>query len=139
MNRSLRQREETVAARKRPKYANHKICEILNLDSAAFLYRDPTNNLAEPLYLISDRFSPFVEGEKPKATVSIIREKGRPYQLRIAVRGAFHIEKLSYYVKDPYYWVEWGWLIFPQYEIPHFRQILVQFIDPNTGLWELMR
>jgi len=121
---------------KRPKYANHVIKPlIVRLDSAAFLFQNGTN---EPLYVISDRYSPFVKGESPEALVSIILEGNRPYQLRIAVRGNFHVEKPSYYVKDPRDWFEWGWLIFPQPEISRLKRFLARFIDENTYLWELM-
>ncbi|MEM3526127.1 MAG: hypothetical protein QXV37_01825 [Candidatus Jordarchaeaceae archaeon] len=123
------------AAFRKPKYANHITSDIFDLDSVAFLVKDPS--LIDPLYIISDRSSPFAEGEKPEAKISIISWKGA-YQLRIAIRGDFHVEKPSYYVIDPSYWLEWGWIILPQYEIARLRQFLARFIDEKTGLWELM-
>ncbi|MEM2561838.1 MAG: hypothetical protein QXT06_05870 [Candidatus Bathyarchaeia archaeon] len=123
---------------KKPKYANHVIRDIFRLDSAAFLFKGDSLHPVDPVYVISDRFSPFVKGEKPEARVSIILEENRPYQLRIAIKGDFHVEKPSYYVIDPSDWFEWGWIIFPQYEISRLRQFLARFIDEKTGLWELM-
>ena len=123
---------------RRPKYVNHVLREVFHLDSAAFLYRGDISNPIKPVYVISDRYSPFVKGEKPEALVSIILEGNRPYQLRIAVRGDFHLESPSYYVVDPHDWVEWIWIIFPQPEISRLRRFLAQFIDGNTYLWELM-
>jgi len=128
----------TVRKPKYPKYVRHVIRENFNLDSAAYIFRGDLSNPVEPVYVISDRFSPFVKGEKPKATVSIILEGNRPYQLRIAVKGDFHVENLSYYVIDPCSWVEWGWLLFPQYEISRLRRFLAHFVDLNTYLWEMM-
>jgi len=123
---------------RKPKYVNHVIKPIIvRLDSAAFLFKDPSN-MVEPVYIISDRYSHVVKGENPQALISIILEGDRPHQLRMAIRGDFHLEKPSYYVKDPRDWVEWGWLIFSQPEIARLRQYLTLFIDSNTDLWELM-
>ena len=122
---------------RRPKYVNHIIFEIFHLDSVAFLVRDPSL-LIDPIYIISDRFSPFAREEKPEAKISIISWREGDYQLRIAVRGSYHVEKPSYYVIDPSKWFEWGWIIFPQHEISRFRQFLARFIDEKTGLWEII-
>ena len=120
---------------RRPKYVNHVIKPlIVRLDSAAFLFRNGTN---DPLYAISDRYSPFGVGEQPEAVISLIKEGNRDLQLRLAVRGRYHVERLSYYTKDPRLWAEWGWLIFSQPEIARIRQYLA-LINPDTGLWELM-
>jgi len=127
--------QRTVNVPKRPKYANHIFSRVFRLDSASFLYRGGDS---DPVYCISDRYSPFVKGEDPKAKVSIILEGDRPYQLRIAVRGHYHIEKPSYYVKDPREWAEWLWIIFPQDEISRLRWFLARFVDGNTKLWELI-
>lgn len=115
-----------TATIRKPKYVNHVISDIFDLDSVAFLAKDPL--LIDPLYVISDRSSPFAEEEKPEAKVSIIPWRGS-YQLRIAIRGSCHIERPSYYVIDPSDWFEWGWIIFPQYEISRLRQFLAHFID----------
>ena len=127
----------TVTLRK-PKYVNHLIREVFRLDSVAFLFKGGLPNVSDPLYIISDRFSPFAKGENPIAKVSIIPWKEETYQLRIAIKGNYHVEKLSYYVKDPKKWVEWAWIIFPQHEISRLRRFLASFIDENTGLWELI-
>jgi len=123
-----------VSVLKRPKYANHIFSRVFQLDSASFLFR--SGDLS--YYCISDRYSPFVKGEDPKAKVSIILEGDRPYQLRIAVKGSYHLEKPRYYVKDPKEWVEWIWIIFPQDAISRLRWFLARFVDGNTKLWELM-
>ncbi|RLG95001.1 hypothetical protein DRO29_06085 [Candidatus Bathyarchaeota archaeon] len=94
--------------------------------------------MVEPVYIISDRYSHVVKGEKPEAVISVILEGNRPYQLRIAIRGNFHVEKLSYYVKDPQNWLEKGWIIIPAYEIVKLRRYLARYIDGNTYLSELM-
>ena len=123
---------------RRPKYVNHVIREVFQLDSAAYIFRGSKSKPVDPIYVISDRYSHVVSGEKPEALVSIILEGNRPYQLRIAVRGDFHLESPSYYVVDPRDWAEWIWIIFPQPEISRFRRFLTCFIDGNTYLWEMM-
>jgi len=125
-----------IATTRKPKYVNHIVSDVFDLDSVAFLAKDPS--LIDPLYIISDRFSPFAEGEKPEAKISIISWREGAYQLRIAVRGSYHVEKPSYYVIDPSKWFEWGWIIFPQHEISRLRQFLARFIDEKTGLWEII-
>ena len=127
--------DSKVNVLKRPKYVNHVFSEVFQLDSASFLYRSADS---DPVYCISDRYSPFVKGEDPKAKVSIILEGDRPYQLRIAVRGSYHLEKLRYHVKAPEKWIEWIWIIFPQSEISRLRWFLARFVDENTKLWELI-
>ena len=119
---------------RKPKYANHVIKELFSLDSACFLLKNDGNYV----FQISDRYSPIAEGENPEAIVSIIFNTKRGYQLRIAVRGKFHLETPSYYTKHPNSWLEWGWIIFPQTEISRLRRFLARFIDGNTQLWELM-
>lgn len=119
---------------RKPKYANHVIKELFSLDSACFLLKNDGNYV----FQISDRYSPIAEGENPEAIVSIIFNTKRGYQLRIAVRGKFHLETPSYYTKHPNSWLEWGWIIFPQTEISRLRRFLARFIDENTQLWELM-
>ena len=108
---------------KSPKYVRHLIHETLHLDSAAFLYR---NGFEEPLYCISDRYSPFVEGEDPQAVISLIKEGNRDYQIRLAVQGAYHVEKPSYYVKDPVEWCEWLWICIPRCEFLKLAGFLVR-------------
>ncbi|MEM3591764.1 MAG: hypothetical protein QW702_06665 [Candidatus Bathyarchaeia archaeon] len=125
-----------IATTRKPKYVNHIVSDVFDLDSVAFLAKDPS--LIDPLYIISDRSSPFAEGEKPEAKISIISWREGAYQLRIAVRGSYHVEKPSYYVIDPSKWFEWGWIIFPQHEISRLRQFLARFIDEKTGLWEII-
>ena len=119
---------------RKPKYANHVIKELFSLDSACFLLKNDGNYV----FQISDRYSPIAQGEIPEAIVSIIFNAKRGYQLRIAVRGKFHLETPSYYTKRPNSWLEWGWIIFPQTEISRLRRFLARFIDENTQLWELM-
>jgi len=126
--------DSKVNVLKRPKYVNHVFSEVFQLDSASFLFK----NRDISYYCISDRYSPFVKGEDPKAKVSIILEGNRPPQLRIAVRGSYHLEKPRYYVKDPEKWIEWIWIIFPQGEISRLRWFLARFVDGNTKLWELI-
>jgi len=46
--------------------------------------------------------------------------------MRLAVRGAYHIEKPSYYVKDPNEWVEWIWIIIPKRELLKLCSFLVR-------------
>ena len=108
---------------KSPKYVRHLIRETLHLDSAAFLYRDRSR---EPLYVISDRYSPFNPEEEPVAVVSLIKEGNRDFQMRLAVRGEHHVEKPSYYVKDPNEWVEWIWIIIPKRELLKLCSFLVR-------------
>jgi len=126
-----------VVLRKRPKYATHILSKVFQLDSAAFLFR----NGDDVYYCISDRHSPFVSGENPVAKISLIKEYNRPYQLRIGIRGSYHIEPLSYFVKDPREWIEWIWIIFPQSVISDLRLFLTEvcaFIGDKIQLWEVL-
>ena len=118
-----------------PKLVRHIIREDIRLDSIAFLYR---NGRDQPLYIISDREGRFVKGEKPMATLSLIKEGTRDFQIRVGIKGRFHIEKLGYYVKDPKYWLEWGWMVIPISQISKLRNFLKSIILPTTGLWELI-
>ena len=118
-----------------PKLVRHIIREEVKLDSVAFLYR---NGKEQPRYIISDREGRFVKGEKPMATFSLIKEGRRDFQIRVGIRGRFHIERLRYYVKDPKYWLEWGWMIIPISQISKLRHFLKSIILPTTGLWELI-
>ncbi|MEM3629088.1 MAG: hypothetical protein QXE06_06930 [Candidatus Bathyarchaeia archaeon] len=50
-------------------------------------------------------------------------------QFRLAVSGAYHIERLSYYTKLPSEWKEWGWIIFADKTVELLRKSLER--DPN--------
>ena len=126
-----------MVLQKRPKYANHILSKVFQLDSASLLFK----NGDVLYYCISDRYSPFVNGEDPVAKVSLIKEYNRPYQLRIGIRGSYHIEPLSYFVKDPREWVEWIWIIFPQSVISDLRLFLTKvcaLIGGKIELWEVL-
>jgi len=112
-----------VNALKGPKYVKHILRETVRLDSAAFLYR---NGSEEPLYCISDRYSPFVQGEEPETVISLIKEGSRDYQLRLAVQGDYHVEKPSYYIKNPNEWCEWMWICIPRAEFLKIAGFLVK-------------
>ena len=106
-----------------PKLVRHIFCETVRLDSAAFLYR---NGEEQALYCISDRYSPFVSGEKPEAVISLIKEGSRDFQIRLAVSGDYHVEQPSYYVKDPQEWQEWAWICIPRAEFLKLAAFLVK-------------
>ena len=106
-----------------PKYVRHILRETISLDSAAFLYR---NGSEEPLYCISDRYSPFVKGEAPQAVISLIKEGDRDFQVRLAVRGDYHVEKPRYFVRDPNEWKEWLWICIPRSELLKLCSFLVK-------------
>jgi len=108
---------------KTPKYVKHIIKEKLSLDSAAFLYR---NGSESPLYCISDRYSPFVQGEDPEAIISLIKEGERDFQLRLAITGSYHVEKPSYYTREPREWHEWCWIYIPRSEFLKIASFLVK-------------
>jgi len=130
--------DSEVNVLKRPKYANHIFSRVFQLDSASFLYRSANS---DPVYCICDRHSPFVKGENPVAKVSLIKEPNRPYQLRIGIRGSYHIEPLSYFVKDPREWIEWIWIVFPQSVISDLRLFLTEIcalIGGKIKLWEVL-
>jgi len=112
-----------VGCQRLPKLVQHIIREDVKLDSVAFLYR---NGGEQPLYCISDRYSPFVEGEKPEAVLSLIKEGSRDYQIRLAVQGDYHVEKPSYYIKDPQEWQEWAWICIPHSEFLKIASFLVK-------------
>ncbi|RLG47224.1 MAG: hypothetical protein DRN90_05300 [Thermoproteota archaeon] len=112
-----------MIALRSPKYVKHILRETISLDSVAFLYR---NGSEEPLYCISDRHSPFVEGEDPQAVISLIREGERDFQLRLAVRGEYHVEKPRYFVRDPNEWKEWLWICIPRSELLKIAGFLVK-------------
>jgi len=115
----------------RPKYVRHLVREVIILDSAAFL--TPRHE-----YVISDRYSPFADGEEPEAVLSLIMEGDRPYQVRLAVRGRRHVEEPSYYVKPPSTWREWGWIIIPSSQLRKVIRVLKSLVTPETPLHELM-
>lgn len=77
--------------------------KILKLDSAAFT--DKTS------YIISDRSN--LREEHPVAKISLITTEKYGPQIRIAIHGDHHKEKLSKYERDPKTWNSWGWIIIP--------------------------
>ncbi|MEM2567391.1 MAG: hypothetical protein QXH20_02825 [Candidatus Bathyarchaeia archaeon] len=93
---------------KKPKYANHIWTEktVISLDSVAFLCPNCG------YYVISD----VSKGENPKAAANWINyPKTGQVQFRVAVSGAYHVERLSYYTKLPNEWKEWQWIIFSRH------------------------
>jgi len=103
---------------RQPRYVRHILKERVTLDSASFLFRD---GIRDPLYCISDVNSPIVEGERPIARFSLIKEAKHDFQLRIAIVGDYRIEKPRYYVKDPNEWLEWGWIIIPHTQLDNIE------------------
>jgi len=99
---------------KQPRYCNHILKETIIIDSASFLFREGE---ADPIYCISDRYSPFVKGEEPEARLSLIKEGDRDFQLRIAIVGEYHLEVPRYFVTPPDQWREWLWIIIPKAEL----------------------
>lgn len=81
--------------------------EILKLDSAAFTDRED--------YVISDRSN--LREEYPVAKVSLITTEKYGPQIRLAIHGDQHVEKLSKYKRDPKAWNSWGWIIIPVKEL----------------------
>lgn len=86
----------------KPKYANHLFKGKIELpiDSIAFIAgRD---------YHICDRHN---KGEDPRMVVSFIHyPKENKIQLRLAIKGNFHVELTK---KDPSSWVERVWVTVP--------------------------
>jgi len=106
----------------KPKYASHVWTEktVVNLDSVAFYCPNCGH------YIISD----VSKGENPKATANWINYlKMGQVQFRLAVSGACHVERLSYYTKLPSEWKEWGWIIFAEKTVELLKKSLER--DPN--------
>lgn len=90
-----------------PKY-DRKIFEKkeIAIDSAKFVVDDKI--------LICDRKSIVRSGEDPRLILSFVNyPKEDKMQLKIAISGDFHREKLSYYVKNPKRWKEKMWIMIP--------------------------
>ena len=112
-----------------------EMCIRDRLDAWSFVYCD---EMGRYLYEISDRRSPHIRGENPYARISLVKEKDKPIQLRIAVFGSFHVEPVRYYTIPPDQWFEHGWLIFPQESLLELRRFLFKFINEETQLWEVL-
>lgn len=95
------------------KTVKHLVRKKFDIDSVAYLYK----NQEDLKYVISDRFSPVRNGEKPKAEFSLIKEGDRDHQIRIACEGDFHIEKPFYYELNPNEWRTWNWICVHEREI----------------------
>lgn len=109
----------------KPKYANHIFTRIIKLDSASYLNR-ATKRL---YYIISDRYSKRVKGEDPEVVVSLIDNKKRGHQFRLAIRGKIHVEKPTYYVINPMNWREWSWILFGKDKIIELRDSCNEALD----------
>ncbi len=106
-----------------PKIVHPIIQKKIRLDSIAFV-DNPKN---PKIYVISDREN---RNEHPKVHVSLIKEGkkmgtniDRDWQLRFAISGETHKEKLSYFKIDPKNWQEFAWIIFPKWSIMELIEI----------------
>lgn len=88
--------------------------ELIKLDSAAFTDKE--------FYIIGDRSNSM--GEKPVAKISLITTEKYGPQIRIAICGDHHKEKLSKFNEDPKIWTSWGWIIIPIEELERIAKIL---------------
>ena len=85
-----------------PKYARHIRKIEFSIDSISFFDGKEMH--------ISDQ----INREDPRMIISFINyPKERRVQVRLAFKGKFHREKLSYYVKDPKKWKEKVWITIP--------------------------
>lgn len=116
--------------RRRPRYPNHVSQKLdLRLDAWSYLYNDG----GRFRYVISDRRSPRIRGEDPRIRISLVKEKNRPIQLRLACKGVFHVEQILYATIPPEQWVERVWLIFPWDSVLQLRSFLHHFkIQSNS-------
>jgi len=88
--------------------------QVLKLDSAAFT--DKKN------YVISDRSN--LREEYPVAKISLITTEKYGPQIRIAIHGDQHTEKLSKFKRDPKIWNSWGWIIIPVKELEKLFKVV---------------
>jgi len=104
---------------RKPKYALHIFkSEEFNIDSASYV------SFPDYRMFISDKLN----NEQPRMTLSYIGYPRRnETQLRIAIGGQFHIERLSYYVKEPALWREKIWIIIPMSIIDD----IIAFLNKN--------
>jgi len=90
--------------------------QALQLDSAAFTDREN--------YVISDRSN--LREEYPVAKISLITTEKYGPQIRIAIQGDQHIEKLTKYKRDPKAWNSWGWIIIPIKELDKLTKLVTK-------------
>jgi len=107
------------------KYAKHiRNRKEFQIDSAAFFVGD--------FYHISDRHN-FSRGEDPRLVVSFIYyPKEDKNQLRLAIKGKFHIEDLR---ENPEKWVEKIWITIPIEKVDEIAKFLEQENPHKLSSW----
>lgn len=90
--------------------------ETLKLDSVAFTDKE--------IYVISDRSN--LREEFPVAKISLITTEKYGPQIRVAIHGDQHVEKLSKYKRDPKAWNSWGWIIIPIKELDKLTKLITK-------------
>jgi len=107
-----------------PKYDRNIYDQKIEVPIDAAKFVDPDT---QTLW-ISDVNSIFKGNENPRLVLSYVYyPKDDKTQLKLAVKGKFHMEKLCYNLKDPHSWTERLWIMIPIEQI----DTILKYVERN--------